>query len=67
MMYGIDKDRLHLWMGLTHPIFGPTNLAWYLTHLTMSTSYACYTAWIEMVINSTYREQSPSDKTRNTG
>jgi hypothetical protein len=67
MMYGMDKDRLHLWMGLTHPVFGPANLAWYMAFLTMSQSYGCYVAWIDTFINSTYRDRTSSDKPRNPG
>lgn len=64
MMFGVDKDRLHLWMGLTHPVLGPTNLAWYLASLSLSTSYACYVTWIQMLIDTTYRDKAASEKPR---
>jgi len=44
-------NRVHLWMGLTHPIFGPTNLAWYMANVSMSMSYAAYVTWIQMLMD----------------
>ncbi len=42
-----DRDRLHLWMGLSHPYLGPMNMAWYSAFI----GYAWYLEWVKLYMN----------------
>ena len=53
MFPGVDMNRIHLIMGLTHPVLGPMNLAMYSTAMASSISYAWYCAWVQMLVDST--------------
>ncbi len=53
MMGTMDMNRVHLWMGLTHPVYGPMNLATYSTCMAAAMSYAWYSAWMQMLLNGT--------------
>jgi hypothetical protein len=55
MMVPIDMNRVHLWMGLTHPIFGPMNLAAYSAWL----GYAWYVEWIRLLLETTNYGEKP--------
>lgn len=46
-MMPVDMRPVYLWMGLTHPLLGPANLAWYSSYMT----YAAYVAWVEMLMS----------------
>jgi len=65
MMYGIDKDRLHLFLGLTHPLYGPMNLAAYTTALSLTMGTSLYTAWVKALVDTTYPDRTGTDKPRN--
>jgi hypothetical protein len=54
-MFPIDMRPVHLWMGLTHPVFGPANAFWYSTFMT----YSCYLAWVDLVMNSANSGNKP--------
>jgi hypothetical protein len=64
-MFYFDKDRLHLYMGLTHPVMGPMNLAVYASVLWASTGYAMYTASIKALLDATSPPQGYGEKPRN--
>lgn len=57
MMPGVDMNRVHLWMGLTHPVFGPYCLAVYSAAM----GYSWYVAWIEAMMDATHPPR-PSQK-----
>lgn len=60
MMPGVDMNRVHLFMGLTHPLYGPMNLATYSYALW----YTWYTEWIRMMIDVTYVDRSKTPPPR---
>lgn len=51
MMAPIDMNRLHLLMGLTHPVFGPMNMAVYSTAMASAVSSAWYQAWVQLMVD----------------
>lgn len=57
MMVPIDMNRVHLFMGLTHPIFGPMNLATY----SACVGYAWYVEWIRLLLETTNYGEKPSN------
>jgi hypothetical protein len=60
MFPGVDTNRLHLFMGLAHPVYGPMNLAYYMAIMGPSIGYMWYTEWIKLFIDMTYA----GDRTR---
>lgn len=54
-MFPIDMNRAYLWMGLTHPFFGPMNLATYSTCV----GYAWYVEWVRMMLEATNYGEKP--------
>ena len=56
-MFPIDMNRVYLQMALTHPVFGPMNLATY----SACVGYACYVEWIRLMLAAT----NPGEKPRN--
>lgn len=61
-MVPIDMNRVHLFMGLTHPVFGPMNMAVYSTAMASAMSYAWYQAWAHMVVDAALAASPPSQK-----
>lgn len=62
MMSGVDMNRVHLWMGLTHPVYGPLNLAYYMTMMGPQMYYVAYVKWIEFLMDTAFmpKPRSPS-------
>ncbi|MGE0022786.1 MAG: hypothetical protein AB7S70_04040 [Hyphomicrobium sp.] len=59
MMAGVDMNRVHLWMGLAHPIYGPVNLAYYMAVMGPHMYYAAYVKWIEFMIDTVFMPPKP--------
>jgi hypothetical protein len=47
-MVPIDMRKVHLFMGLTHPAFGPACFAVYSAVL----GYSCFRAWLQLLADS---------------
>lgn len=65
-MIPIDMNRLHLWMGITHPVFGPLNYAWYLSNVALAgqigAGHAWYVTWLSMMADLDRRSDGAQGK-----
>jgi len=60
MIPGIDVNRAHLWLALTHPYFGAMNLAAYTTCMSAAVAQTWYIAWAQMLLDCSYPVSKPS-------
>lgn len=64
MFPGVDMNRVHFFMGLTHPVFGPMNLATYMAFMGPSIAQIWYTEWVKLFIDVTYPDKMKSQPPR---
>lgn len=62
MMTPIDINRVYLQLGLSHPVFGPTLLAYYSAIVGPVVAYGWYVEWVKLFTEMTYdkvKSQAP--------
>lgn len=60
MLPGVDLNRVYLWTGLTHPVFGPPLFAYYTAIVGPVVAYGWYVEWVRLMLESADDRQKPA-------